>query len=219
MGNPHKAASAHRATVFKRGVVGVVRGKRTRQVSAIRGGAALLACVGLLLVGCQPAPADEPPSESSSPGASPSVAPSPTVDPAEEQARQDILEVYDSFREASITAAATADYESTELAEYVAQPLLGEMLNSLQQMSEAGIHNTGRPTWSPTVTALRLDTSPPSATIEDCLDITGWLVVDDNGEPLPAPSGLTRYVVVVQAKQVSDRWYIYETVANRSQAC
>jgi hypothetical protein len=155
-------------------------------------------------------------------GSSPSPAtaePSPTMDPREEQARREVLEVYDGFREASIAAAATADYESTELAEYVAQPLLGTLLHDLQLMSDASIHNTGRPTWSPTVTAVRFDTTPPTATIEDCLDVTAWLVVDENGESLPTSTGLTRYVVVAQAKQVDDRWYIYEAEANRSQAC
>jgi hypothetical protein len=141
------------------------------------------------------------------------------MDPREEQAREDILEVYDSFQEANIAAAATADYESTELAEYVAQPLLGELLHGLQQMSDLGVHHTGRPTWSPTITAVRFDTSPPTATIEDCLDVTDWLVVDEDGNELPGPSGPTRYVVTVQAKQVDDRWYIYEAVPNRSQAC
>lgn len=157
-------------------------------------------------------------SSSSGPDATPSAVPSAAmpspVDSAEEQTRQDVIAVYDGYLEAYVKASATADYRTKELAKFVGEPLLGQLLNNLQNMSRSGVHNEGRPTWSPTVTELQLDAG--EAVIQDCFDSTNWNAV---GGEAPPTTQAKRYPVVVKVKRVSEKWYVYESTARRSSTC
>jgi hypothetical protein len=97
----------------------------------------------------------------------------------------------------------------------VAEPLLGQLLNNLFTMSRSGVHNEGRPNWRPHVTELRLDAG--EAVIQDCFDSTNWNAVGGRGG---GPSDQAKkYPVVVKAKRVNDKWYVYESTAQRSSTC
>jgi hypothetical protein len=162
------------------------------------------------LAGCDSDPAAEP-----SPTGTVSVpTASPTVDAAEANARREILATYNGYLEAYIKASATADYRTKELATYVGEPLLGQLLNNLFNMSRSGVRNEGRPTWNPTVTELRLDSG--EAVIQDCFDSTNWNAVGGKAQPTPQAK---KYPVVVKAKRVNDKWYVYESTAQRSSTC
>ena len=157
-------------------------------------------------------------SSSSGPEVTPSAVPSAAlpspVDSAGNQAQQDVIAVYDGYLEAYVKASATADYRTKELAKFVGEPLLGQLLNNLQNMSRSGVHNEGRPTWNPTVTELRLDAG--EAVIQDCFDSTDWNTV---GGQAPPTIQAKRYPVVVKVKRVGEKWYVYESTASRSSAC
>ncbi|WP_238005851.1 hypothetical protein KZZ52_41575 [Dactylosporangium sp. AC04546] len=144
----------------------------------------------------------------------PAATGTPTGNPAEDEARSRILAVYNGYLEAFIKASATSDYRTIELAAYVGEPLLGQLLNGLYIFSLNGIHSEGRPTWSPTVAELSLSTG--EAVIQDCFDGTNWNSV---GGKTPPPPQAKRYPVVVKAKQVNGRWYVYESVAERGSPC
>jgi hypothetical protein len=159
--------------------------------------------------GCSdPKPAQRPAPSNDSPSASPSI------DPAEEQARAEVLAAYNGYLEAYIKASATADYRTTELAQFVAEPLLGQLINNLFNMSRSGVHNEGRPIWQPRVTELRLDAN--EAVIQDCFDSTNWNAVGGKGAP---SAQAKKYPVVVKAKRVSGKWYVYDSTAQRSSTC
>lgn len=162
-----------------------------------------------IATGCsdpKPTPRPAPPA-SSAPA-------SPSVDPTEEAARQEIVATYNGYLEAYIKASATADYHTTELAQFVAEPLLGQLLNTLFTMSRSGVHNDGRPIWQARVTELRLDAN--EAVIQDCFDATSWNAVGGKGSP---SSQAKKYPVVAKAKRVGGKWYVYESTAQRSSTC
>ncbi|MGI5213869.1 hypothetical protein [Plantactinospora sp. CA-290183] len=164
-----------------------------------------------VLAGCTSEPASEPDAK---PTSSAVTAATPTLNTVEEQARHDVLAAYNGYLEAYVKASATADYRTTELATYVGEPLLGQLLNSLFNMSRSGVHNEGRPTWSPRVTELRLDAN--QAVIQDCFDSTNWNTVGGKAKPTAQAK---RYPVAVKAKRVNDKWYVYESTAQRSSTC
>jgi len=135
-------------------------------------------------------------------------------DPAEDQARQQVLATYNGYLEAYITASAAADYRTDALKQYVAEPLLGQLLNNLFNMSRSGVHNEGRPRWSPTVTELRL--GDDQTVIQDCFDSSNWNAVGGKAKPTAQAK---KYPVVVKVKRIKDRWYVYESTAQRSSTC
>lgn len=163
-----------------------------------------------VLGGC----ADDSASKPSVPTGSADATPSATDNAAADQARQKILATYNGYLEAYIKASATADYRTEELAKFVGEPLLGQLLNNLFNMSRSGVRNEGRPTWSPAVTELRLDSK--QAVIQDCFDSTNWNAVGGKAKPTAQAK---KYPVVVKAKSVNDTWYVYESTARRSSTC
>ncbi|MFK3984471.1 hypothetical protein ACI2K4_29370 [Micromonospora sp. NPDC050397] len=164
-----------------------------------------------VLVGCTADPAAEP---DAGPTSAAAATASPTPDAAEERARNEVLAAYNGYLETYIKASAQADYRTNELATYVGEPLLGQLLNNLYNMSRSGVHNEGRPTWSPTVTELRLDAN--EAVIQDCFDSTNWNAVGGKTQPTAQAK---KYPVVLRAKRVNDKWYVHESTAQRSSTC
>jgi hypothetical protein len=177
----------------------------------------LIAC-GLLLcaAGCSKDEASPEPPVASATGAAPSSA-----DPAEAKASADALAVYTAYRTAYQAAAAKADYRSKELPKYVAEPLLGQIVNSFSQMDAAGVVSRGESIWNGKAVDVQLDSNPPVVTIEDCRDTSAVVtVVKKTGKPAPAPSNQAKkYIVVSKAKQVKGTWYIFESTGDRSRTC
>lgn len=167
----------------------------------------LMLCV---LAGCSKDPASEPSAPVSPTGAAASA----TANLAEERARQEVLAAYNGYLEVYIKASATADYNTQELAKFAGEPLLGQLLNNLFNMSRSGVHNEGRPTWSATVTELRLDSN--EAVIQDCFDSTNWNAVGGKAQPTTQAK---KYPVLVKAKRVKEKWYVYESTAQRGSTC
>ncbi|MFI7025145.1 hypothetical protein ACIBMZ_20755 [Micromonospora sp. NPDC049900] len=172
---------------------------------------ALLGATLCLLAGCVPGSGAGP---DITPTADARATASPSTNPLEVSARRDVLAAYNGYLEAYVKASATADYRTTELAKFVGEPLLGQLLNSLHSMSRSGVRNEGRPTWSPSVTELRLDAN--EAVIQDCFDSTGWVVVGGKARPTTQAE---KYPVVVKVKRVNGKWFVYESIAQRSSTC
>lgn len=191
-------------------------GVRTTRTKAL-----LVAAACGLLLG-EAACSSEDPTPAPSTSAPPSApAPTPTEDPAQAKASADALAAYGLYGTAYEAASAKADYKSKELPKYVAEPLLGQLVNSFAQMSEAGVISRGESIRNPKVVDVDLDAWPATVTIEDCRDITAVVTVDaKTGNPLPAPSNRPKkYIVVSKAKKVGDKWYIYESAGDWNRPC
>ncbi|MEV4212582.1 hypothetical protein [Micromonospora sp. NPDC049662] len=189
-------------------------GQRTKRTRLL-----LVAAASALLIISTACSDEEPAAEPTDPPVV--VAPSTTEDPAQAQAGKDSLAVYALYREAYQAAATKADFKSKELPKYVAEPLLGQLVNSFAQMSKAGVVSRGESIWNPTVVDVDLEASPAVVTIEDCRDTTAVVTVNaKTGKPMPAPSNQAKkYVVVSKAKSVNSRWYIFESNGDRSRSC
>lgn len=181
---------------------------------------AAVTCAGaLLLSGCTK---DEPARPAPAPtSVAPSAAPSATEDPAKAQARKDVVAVYETYQRVVMAASLKGDSRSKEFAEVIAEPLLGQTRNSIYQLTNAGLVVEGEKTWSVETVEVDLGGSTPTATIEDCTDISKTkLVIKKTGKPAPTPSGRpSKYLVTSQAKKVSGKWYISEAKSDWSRPC
>lgn len=160
----------------------------------------------------------------------PMPSPTPTADPAEAAAVEEIMTAFDGFRRAEVAVQADpqpAYLVLDQLAAYLADPLLGLALFEVETMHSRGVVRAGEPTWQPAVTQLQLDSSPPTATVRDCLDATGWELADrDGGGPataesagLPARFAPDRYVMEFNARFFEDRWLFDEARVERDEQC
>lgn len=126
----------------------------------------------------------------------------------------EILTVVHDFRELEV--ASYADPQPSHLArrglvEYLADPLLSRTLETVDSMHRAGIVFQGRPTWELTVAELRLDDTPPTATVRECVDATDWhSIFRETGDAVPGDRRSDRYVSRLRLKQYPDGWLVYD---------
>jgi hypothetical protein len=103
-----------------------------------------VALVGL--AGCQDG---KPATSGGSSSPSVSASPSSSVDPAVADATAKALAAYNGFRQAVVTAEATADYNNKDLPRYAADPALSQVKADLYQKQQQGFVMAGHPQWSP----------------------------------------------------------------------
>ncbi|BBH67115.1 hypothetical protein ACTI_38000 [Actinoplanes sp. OR16] len=189
---------------------------RFRNVAA----AGLAATVVVTLTGCQQ---DEPSVPLPTAPPATSASPAPTVDEAEAAAMKGVRTAYADYQRVVAAAQNKGDPKAKDLASYVAEPLLGQIRNSIGSMAKAGFVVKGRTEskGDPEITELNLDDRTPTATIEDCIDPSSAVLTSKKtGKPQPAPSGQPpRYLVVSTAKQVSGKWYIDGTKGYWERPC
>jgi hypothetical protein len=207
------------------GCIARARGRARRGLVSGLVAAATAAVLGFATAGCSGGPDPEFvwPDD-------PTGGRSATLDPAEAAAIEEVLAAFDGFRrtEVAIQADPRPAYQVLDqLVEFLADPLLGLALFDVQTMHERGVVRAGQPTWHPQVTELRLDGDPPTATVRDCLDATGWQLADRDGggpttaesEGLPARFAPDRYVMEFNARLIEDQWRFDEASVERDGQC
>lgn len=106
------------------------------------------------------------------------------------------------------------------LSNFLADPLLSEVLTLLNDMQQGGIAFHGEPTWMPIVTELRVDETPATAVVRDCVDATGWQsVFMETGEPVPGDIRPDRYVNWLNVKRFPDGWLVYDSDVEEGAEC
>lgn len=145
------------------------------------------------------------------------------VDPVEAEATEKILTVLDGFRRAELATYADPQpphVARRQLSPYLADPLLSRTLGTLDTMQEAGVRFEGKPRWEADVVELRLDTTPPTATIHDCLDRTGWSpVFRETGDPVPDDLP-ERYLMRIEAKLFPEHgWLLHDAALEKETSC
>lgn len=145
----------------------------------------------------------------------PSPSPSSTTDP-------DVAAVaaaYDRSWKAQIAAYAKASSAETDLRKSTTAGALLDIESDLKAMRKAGQVTTGTPALHPQ--APKLSTGEiPRATLTDCVDTTGWTLVDETTRkkiPLPAQR-LTKYVSIATLEKWGTTWMVTKLSA-RDQAC
>jgi len=138
----------------------------TRLAAATLGAASLV-----LITGCggssKPAPSTPPTTPPTTPAAAPTTSAAPSTPDPTAQAKSDALAAYQKVIAITTKEFAT-NQEQPDLLTYATGTAFVFFRKALNYQVSNDIVYTGTPQSSPTVTGLKMDTTPPSATIADC---------------------------------------------------
>jgi hypothetical protein len=132
------------------------------------------------------------------------------------------LAAYRGYLDTSQALDATGDWESPELARYVGEPLLSTVRFYARRHAEHGAMYQGTIGSHPMVREVRLDTRPPTVTLEDCLDYSTYtLVYRSNRSPVPIPSKQPDRLLgtATVTRQGDGRWLVTEAATNPNRTC
>jgi hypothetical protein len=159
---------------------------------------------------------------SSSSKATPPAAPAPAASPDQDggAASKAALAAYAGYLAASRKASADPYPAHPDLAKYLADPLLTRVRDAVRDLDTHGAIRTGKLISDPRVSTLDLAASPPTVSIQDCIDSTGYkMVYADSKKPVPGSAG-GRYVATATATLYPDgRWLISDGATHRDQPC
>ncbi|MGW2395191.1 hypothetical protein ACWCYY_01385 [Kitasatospora sp. NPDC001664] len=97
---------------------------------------------------------------------------------------------------------------------------LSDTMVTLTELSEAKKVMVGAPRNAPLVTAVDLEAKPPTATVEDCIDVTDWHQADARTRATAEPKNrLTRYTAKVTLRKTESRWQIVEFIREVGRTC
>lgn len=180
----------------------MISDQRRRARSTVTGSRPRVRCAGLMLAaavatasvgaaaGCSAEPESvvfpHPPSDTDAPLRA-GAAPTPTVDPAVAAAIEEILIAYEGAVQASMTAHRAGDPDHPHLDRHLAGEARRQVRLAIRNTVDDHLYHDGElRIVEATVTAIDLDSSPPTATLEACVDNTDYRLVDrDTGEPPP----------------------------------
>jgi hypothetical protein len=130
-----------------------------------------------------------------------------------------VLRAYQAFWTAQVQALNSGRVTGSGLKTYATGAALSAVDADAFRLTQAGLVMSGAPHESPQVTAISAvaaGSGVQSATIADCLDVTGWHQIDQKTRQLRDPAQrLTRYRVLVTARTVGGVWMISQ-VQNRT---
>ena len=123
-----------------------------------------------------------------------------------------VLRAYQGYWAAQVQALNSGQVAGSGLQTFATGAALSAVDANSFRLTQAGLVMSGQPRRDPAVTAV--GTADPAsgvqtATIQDCLDVTGWHQVDAKTHQLRDPAQrLTRYRAVVTARTVGGVWMI-----------
>lgn len=134
-----------------------------------------------------------------------------------------VLRAYQGFWAAQVEALNSGQVTGSGLQTYATGAALSAVDSNSFRLTQAGLRMSGQPTRNPQVTAISAiaaGSGVQTATIEDCLDVTGWHQVDAKTHQLRDPAQrLTRYRAVVTARTVGGVWMISAVQNRTDQSC
>ncbi|MBO4210905.1 hypothetical protein [Micromonospora echinofusca] len=134
-------------------------------------------------------------------------------------ASQAALAAYAGYLDASREASRVGDPFHPALPKYLADPLLTRVRLTIRTAKEHGAMRTGTLKSDPVVTSVDLDNVPATVEIQDCLDATGYRLVDvKTKKAVPGTSG-RRYLATATATRFAGRWLISAGAAHEEQPC
>ena len=144
----------------------------------------------------------------------------PSADAAQSASAQ-VLAAYTGMRQAQEAAEASGTTQGSGLEAYATGKAFIDITASVIQEASVGREMIGIPLLHPRVTALDLNARPATATVTDCMDVSGWQSVDKaTGKYVAVTSSShNSFVSVSQAALGPNGWQITETEVNRSMPC
>lgn len=151
-----------------------------------------------------------------------SVTPSANAEDPDQLVKKEILAVYGHFRQEQARAYAKGTIKGTDVQKYATADAFGAVKVDLMSLKKAGNVGRGAPVVHAGVedVTVNLTAKVPKAKIRDCLDVSGWTVVNkETGKTLPSPEGqLKRYVNDVSLEKWGEKWLVLTDTA-QSRGC
>ncbi|MEU1867845.1 hypothetical protein [Streptomyces gardneri] len=177
----------------------------------------------LTLAGCGGGDGDAKAPATTAPPTTATATPAPATSSADPEAteKKAVLAAYGSMWAEQMKAYGKADAKGTALEKYASLDALGQFRIDLARMKQAGTIGTGKLGHAPTVTMLDMTGKLPKATIEDCLDLSGWKAVRvKTGEPIPLPSNQPRrYIATATAEKWPQGWMVVTYAPEGARTC
>ena len=134
-----------------------------------------------------------------------------------------VLRAYAGYWAAQVKALDSGVVTGSGLQTYSIGTALSGAYTDSQRLNQAGLLMSGAPRNHPAVTEIGTvapSSGVQSATVQDCLDITGWHQIDHSTRQLRDPAQrLTRYRVTATARTVGGVWMISEVREDTGQSC
>lgn len=160
----------------------------------------------------RPNSARSSPSQTTTPSSS-----TQTLDP-QAAVKADVLAAYRGFSAAVSRAERHPNRSPSALKRYAIDKALANARATVALYRQQGIVVRGRPRHDPEVIAL--SGSSGTATIRDCVDLTGVeAIYRETGESALAPNQSRRHVATAKATVLDGRWVIREVAADRKTPC
>ncbi|MFE5327252.1 hypothetical protein ACFRCG_12795 [Embleya sp. NPDC056575] len=171
----------------------------------------------ILVAGCSDKD-EAPPKRGSTSAPSASQAPTPS---GEDDARAQALAVYDKYRTLQTRLEEGAPFDEAAVAGVATARAVTLLRAVVDDSAREGTIIQGPPgTRAPRITTLSLTSTPPSITLEDCVDISSRVVVyRENGRPYPVPTQSTRYIKVYTVQQTTGTWLVSDARSQRDRTC
>ena len=188
-----------------------------RSVAVCALGTALL-LAALSAAGCQ---SGSPTATPSSPSRS-STAVTPSVDPSTAAAIDASVAAYQGYFAAYAVAAAVPDPDDPNLARYAGGALLSLSQHNLRTLKDHGAVELGHPKTTVTSSRADLSASPPTVTVQACVDYSDYrLVFKVNQSPVPSGSlARSRYATTATVNLFTDgQWLVVGDTPHRDTPC
>lgn len=133
-----------------------------------------------------------------------------------------VLEVYSSMWVEQTKAYRVALPDGTTLADFATLDALSTFERDLAHMKKSGTIGTGQLGHEPEVTELDLEAKIPTATVEDCVDLSKWKAQRTlSGEVIPLPTAQPlRYIATATVERWDEgRWMVTAYKPDGSRSC
>jgi hypothetical protein len=107
-----------------------------------------------------------------------------------------------------------------KLRRYATDKALASINSSLFAYEQAGVVFRGRPSSTLRVTGVDMSSKPPTATVTECLDTSGWQAVyKATGKPAARAGQVRRYTVVHTLQKYPGGWIDVAFTADKGHPC
>ncbi|MEU5384880.1 hypothetical protein ACWEPB_20615 [Kitasatospora cineracea] len=127
---------------------------------------------------------------------------------------------YQSWWDVQVKVLGRSDSDGTPLRQYATGAAFTDTVISLTRLHDNKLVMVGQPRTSPVLKSLDLQANPPTATIDDCLDVSGWHQADATTKEIKdPPQRLSRYPATAVMKKYGNRWLIADFTREVAKTC
>ncbi|MEW2127560.1 hypothetical protein AB0891_28010 [Streptomyces sp. NPDC007259] len=189
----------------------MARGKK----SGLMACAGAAACLLALATGCG----------SSGGGKSAEPTPSASKDDGKKEraaAGRDALAAYRGMWDTQVEAYSSGSMKNAKLGDYTTGDAAAKIIEGFTYYNDHGLAFKGRPDTAPKVSAVDVTSDVHTATITDCVDMTGVVVRRSTGKPIAVAKEDTRRPWTIQATTAKDGkggWRIADYTIDKDRTC